>query len=88
MTHTLCRGHKTEEQLRHQTVVTPLSVPDRLKEQSESKITKSNAGKCTQEGGSNLTHLCMLGADQLQSSVAEKDLGMLADTKNIEPQNC
>lgn len=34
-------------------------------------------------------HLCTLGADQLQSSFAENDLGMLADTKlNTEPQNC
>ncbi|GAB0192620.1 mitochondrial enolase superfamily member 1 [Grus japonensis] len=56
---------------------------DKLQKWSDRNIMKSNKGKPTvlHLGRNNPRHQYMLGADQLESSLAEKALGVLVDTK-------
>ena len=58
---------------------------DRLKSQAERNLIKFNKGKCTvlHPGRNNLMQQYRLGADLLESSSAEKDLGVLMDDKLI-----
>ncbi|GAB0179219.1 mitochondrial enolase superfamily member 1 [Grus japonensis] len=63
---------------------------NRLEKWADRNLTKFNKGKC------NVLHLernkprhqYMLGVDQLESSLAEKDLGVLVDTKLNVSQQC
>ncbi|PKU38295.1 rna-directed dna polymerase from mobile element jockey-like [Limosa lapponica baueri] len=56
---------------------------DRLKYWAESNIMKFNKGKCQvlHLGRNKPRHRYAPGADQLESSSAEKDLGVLVDNK-------
>ncbi|KAK4825638.1 hypothetical protein QYF61_001423 [Mycteria americana] len=56
---------------------------DRLDKWAARNLMKSNKGKCKvlHPGRNKPRHQYMLGADQLESSLAEKDLRVLVDTK-------
>ncbi|GAB0182985.1 mitochondrial enolase superfamily member 1 [Grus japonensis] len=56
---------------------------ERLESWADRNIRQFSKGKCKvlQLGRNNPRHQYMLGADQLESSLAGKDLGVLVDTK-------
>jgi len=64
---------------------------DRLEKWPDRNLMKSNKGKCKDLhlGRNNPIHQHMPGADHLESSFAEKDLGVLVNTKlNMSQHLC
>ena len=62
----------------------------RLEKWADRNLSKFNKGKCKvlHLGRNNSMHLEMLGAAQLESSFAEKDLRVLVDNKMNVSQQC
>ncbi|PKU44255.1 hypothetical protein llap_5448 [Limosa lapponica baueri] len=55
---------------------------DRMEQQADRNLMKFNKGKCkVLHLGNHPVHQYMLGATQLEGSFAEKDLGIMVDTK-------
>jgi len=63
---------------------------DRLQSCAERNLMKFNKGKCRvlHLGKNNLMHQYRLGADLLQSSSVERDLGVLVDNRLTMSQQC
>ncbi|KAJ7413737.1 hypothetical protein WISP_88692 [Willisornis vidua] len=63
---------------------------DRLERWAEKNCLKFNKGKCRvlNLGRNHLMHQCKLGADLLESSSVEKELGVLSDNKLPTSQQC
>jgi len=63
---------------------------DRLENWSERNSMKFNMGKCRvlHLGRSNLMHQYRLGADLLETSSVERDLGVLVDNRLTMSQQC
>ncbi|PKU32473.1 pol- hypothetical protein [Limosa lapponica baueri] len=63
---------------------------DRLESWAERNLMKFNVGKCRvlHLGRNNPMHQDKLGADLLESSSVEKDLGFLVDNRMITSQQC
>ena len=63
---------------------------DRLEKWAGRNLRKTNKGRCKvlHLGRGNPRHQYMLGNNVLESSSAEKDLGVLMDTKSTTSQQC